>query len=115
MNRPRKKDRHLPACVFQRHGAIWYVKRGKWTRLGPTSDLAGALAEYARIQAHGRPARTSRFGFQPGQRVRMTGGLYAGREGVYHSAHSALQIKVAIGAGVVAVGARFVEPVREAA
>lgn len=53
MNRPRKKDRHLPACVFQRHGALWYVKRGKWTRLGPSSDLAGALAEYARIQAQG--------------------------------------------------------------
>jgi DNA-binding CsgD family transcriptional regulator len=60
-------------------------------------------------QAHGRPARTSRFGFQPGQRVRMTGGLYAGREGFSRAAHSAVQIKVAIGAGVVAVGARFVE------
>lgn len=53
MNRPRKKDRHLPACVFLRHGAYWYVKRGKWTRLAPASDLGGALAEYARIQSHG--------------------------------------------------------------
>lgn len=50
--RPRKKDRHLPACVYHRHGAIWYVKAGKWTRLGPASDLPRALAEYARLQQH---------------------------------------------------------------
>lgn len=48
--RPRKRDRHLPACVYLRHGAYWLVKRGKWTRLG--SDLTAALAEYARHQAH---------------------------------------------------------------
>lgn len=48
--RPRKTDRHLPACVYLRHGAYWLVKRGKWTRLG--ADLATALAEYARTQAH---------------------------------------------------------------
>ena len=50
MNRPRKRDRHLPACVFLRHGAFYYVKRGKWTRLAPASDLQAALAEYARIR-----------------------------------------------------------------
>jgi integrase len=32
--RPRKKDRHLPACVYHVHGAYWLVKKGKWTRLG---------------------------------------------------------------------------------
>lgn len=69
--------------------------------------VAGVTIESG--QKLGRPARTSRFGFQPGQRVRMIGGLYAGREGVYRAAHSAVQIKVAIGAGVIAVGARFVE------
>lgn len=47
--RPRGRDRHLPACVYPRHGAYWYVKRGKWTRLGTT--LAQALAEYAKIIA----------------------------------------------------------------
>lgn len=47
--RPRGKDKHLPACVYPRHGAYWYVKRGKWTRLG--SNLSAALAEYARIIA----------------------------------------------------------------
>lgn len=34
--RPRKKDKHLPACVYHRHGAFWLVKKGKWTRLGKT-------------------------------------------------------------------------------
>ena len=43
--RPRKTDRHLPACVYHRHGAYWLVKQGKWTRLGTT--LQEALASYA--------------------------------------------------------------------
>lgn len=47
MTRPREKDRHLPACVYVRHGAYWHVERGKWTRLGGT--LYEALAEYAKI------------------------------------------------------------------
>ncbi|MBL8361710.1 MAG: tyrosine-type recombinase/integrase [Rubrivivax sp.] len=46
MNRPRKKDRHLPPCVYHRHGAYWYVKGGKWESLG--SELGEALAAYAR-------------------------------------------------------------------
>lgn len=45
MTRPRKKDRHLPPCVYPKHGAYWYVKKGKWTRLGDT--LASALRAYA--------------------------------------------------------------------
>lgn len=44
--RPRKHDRHLPPCVYLRHGAFYLVKAGKWTRLG--ADLPTALAEYAR-------------------------------------------------------------------
>lgn len=47
--RPRKKDRHLPACVYQRHGAYYYVHKGKWTRLG--DDLHTALLVYAGIVA----------------------------------------------------------------
>lgn len=47
--RPRKKDRHLPACVYQRHGAFYYVHKGKWMRLG--DDLHTALLEYASIVA----------------------------------------------------------------
>jgi integrase len=47
--RPRGGDKHLPPCVFHRHGAFYYVKRGKWTKLGST--LTSALAEYSRIIA----------------------------------------------------------------
>lgn len=50
MNRPRKRDRHLPACVYKRGPSLYYVKRGHWTRLGPADDLRGCLAEYARLQ-----------------------------------------------------------------
>lgn len=51
MNRPRKKDRHLPKCVYPKHGAYWHVKGGKWTRLpaqGP-STLKAAMEAYAAI------------------------------------------------------------------
>ena len=47
MTRPRKHDRHLPACVYLKHGAYYLVRAGKWTRLGTT--LAEALQEYARL------------------------------------------------------------------
>lgn len=43
--RPRKTDRHLPACMYYRYGAYYLVKQGKWIRLG--SDYAMALQEYA--------------------------------------------------------------------
>lgn len=46
MGRPRKSDKHLPPCVYEKHGAYYYVKAGKWTRLA--ADLSAALAEYAR-------------------------------------------------------------------
>jgi integrase len=45
MNRPRKKDRHLPAGVYHRHGAYYLVRRGKWTRL--SDNLRDALTAYA--------------------------------------------------------------------
>jgi integrase len=47
--RTRTKDRHLPACVYQKHGAYYLVKQGKWQRLG--GDLHEALTEYARLVA----------------------------------------------------------------
>jgi len=28
------KDRHLPPCVYHKHGAYWLVKNGRWQRLG---------------------------------------------------------------------------------
>ena len=47
MTRPRKKDRHLPPCVYFKHGAYWLVRGGKWTRLGST--LKEALEAYAAL------------------------------------------------------------------
>lgn len=49
MNRPRKHDRHLPACVYFKHGRFWYVKHRKWHDLG--TDQAAALTAYAQIIA----------------------------------------------------------------
>lgn len=40
-----KKDRHLPAGMYLKHGSYWLVRRNKWHRLGP--DLAKALELYA--------------------------------------------------------------------
>jgi integrase len=40
---------HPVPCVYFKHGAYWYVKRGKWERIGTT--LEDALAEYGRRQA----------------------------------------------------------------
>lgn len=45
--RKRKTDKHLPRCVYLKHGAYWLVKGGKWTRL--SESLPDALAQYARI------------------------------------------------------------------
>lgn len=50
--RPRKTDKHLPPCVYHRHGAYWLVKRGKWTRLA--AELPEALREYARLHSQKR-------------------------------------------------------------
>ena len=47
MNRPRKTDRHLPACMYHKHSAYYLVRSGRWLRLG--SELSAALHEYARI------------------------------------------------------------------
>lgn len=45
MNRPRVRDKHLPRNVYHRHGAYYFVRGGKWTRLGKT--LKEALNRYA--------------------------------------------------------------------
>lgn len=45
MNRPRIHDKHLPRNVYLRHGAYYFVKGGKWTRIGKT--LKEALNRYA--------------------------------------------------------------------
>lgn len=50
--RPRKKNRELPSCVYLKHGAYWYVKRGKWVRLG--AEFSAAMQEYARLHEQKR-------------------------------------------------------------
>ena len=45
--RPRKKDRHLPACMYQRGPSYYYVKNGNWTNLG--KDYPAALLQYAKL------------------------------------------------------------------
>jgi integrase len=49
----RRKDTDLPACVYRKDGAYWYVKDNRWRRLGPIGDaaaLAAALEAYAHLQ-----------------------------------------------------------------
>ncbi len=45
MNRPRKKDRHLPKGMYHRHNAYYLVHKGRWQPLG--KDLRVALEKYA--------------------------------------------------------------------
>lgn len=47
MNRPRKQNRDLPACVYLKHGSYFYVKNGKWKNLG--KDKKAALIQYAKL------------------------------------------------------------------
>lgn len=84
--RPRKHDRHLPACVYLRGGAYYYVKRGQWRLIG--RDLASALHEYARIVAlptDGMPALIEAA--LPG----ITAGKSASTQAQYLSAAKRLQ------------------------
>ena len=47
MARPRTKDRNLPVNCYLKHGAYYYVRAGKWHRLGAT--LPEAMTAYAHI------------------------------------------------------------------
>ena len=47
--RPRKSNRNLPPCVYQKHGGYYLVKSGKWIPLG--RDLANALLAYGRYHS----------------------------------------------------------------
>jgi integrase len=51
MARPRRQNRHLPPCVYQKHGSYWHVKGGRWTKIG--KSLHAALTAYA--AAHESP------------------------------------------------------------
>lgn len=45
MPRPRKHNRHLPACMYLRRGAYYYVSGGTWHPLG--KSYPAALVKYA--------------------------------------------------------------------
>lgn len=45
--RPRKSNRHLPAKMYEKHGAYYLVHKNKWTRLG--KSYPEALQQYARL------------------------------------------------------------------
>lgn len=45
MGRKRKTDAYLPRSMHRKHGAYYYVRSNKWTRLG--SDFGPALLKYA--------------------------------------------------------------------
>lgn len=47
MGRPRKTDKHLPRNMLHRHGAYYFVTKGKWTRLA--SGYSAALVKYATL------------------------------------------------------------------
>jgi integrase len=53
MGRRRKHDKHLPANMMHRHGAYYFAKSGKWTRLA--KDYGPALVKYAALV--GAPAQ----------------------------------------------------------
>jgi Response regulator containing a CheY-like receiver domain and an HTH DNA-binding domain len=95
-----------PSCVDQHI-------RAASKRLGVAGrrELAAALLE---CDVAKRP-RVGRFGMTRGQAVQIIGGRYVGRSATYLKAANSVQVLLAIGAGRIAVTARFVEPVREAA
>lgn len=47
MNRPRKQNRELPACVYLKSGSYYYVKDNRWRNLG--RDKKAALTEYVKL------------------------------------------------------------------
>ena len=47
MARPRTRDRNLPVSCYHKHGAYYYVRHGKWHRLGAT--LPEAMTAYAHL------------------------------------------------------------------
>lgn len=47
MNRPRKQNRELPACVYLKSGSYYFVKNNRWRNLG--RDKKTALVEYVKL------------------------------------------------------------------
>lgn len=55
----RKSGHHLPARVYEKHGALFFVDMtARWHRLGDADDLPGCLAAHAALLKAGGPVRT---------------------------------------------------------
>ena len=86
MNRPRIHNTHLPRNVYHRHGAYYFVKGGKWTRLGKT--LKEALNRYAGLYE-------AQEGTMPALIVKALPTLMAGSKGKPVKANTAKQYEIA--------------------
>jgi hypothetical protein len=58
--RPRESNFELPRCVYVRRGTYFYVKRGKWQRLGKTLEQVNANLPRAMLIASGTYDETVR-------------------------------------------------------
>lgn len=55
----RKSGHHLPARVYEKHGALWFVDRKqKWHRLGDADDIPSCFAAHAALLKSGDAIRT---------------------------------------------------------
>jgi len=78
-------------------------------RLGAATrrDMAVVLADCT-VRPWDGGGQASRRGLVRGEPVRLTGGRFAGRDGVYVGANNSDQVYVRIGGGVFAVMAKYV-------
>jgi integrase len=51
MGRQRKRDRHLPPCMYLKHGAYYFQhpKTREWKNLGPEDQLGAAITKYGEL------------------------------------------------------------------
>lgn len=49
MRKRERNEERLPPCLYKRHGAYYFVRKGKWTRLG--TDRRAVLIAYAKLTA----------------------------------------------------------------
>jgi DNA-binding CsgD family transcriptional regulator len=84
-------------------------------RLGVTTrgEMAALLLTCRLDERAG--GRSSTRGYVRGGPVRITGGRFDGRDGVYVGHANSVQIRVQVGGGVFALRARFCQPMEKAA
>lgn len=77
-------------------------------------ELAAVLVD-CEVRQHGRRGRPSAHGLRPGDPIRVTGGHYAGRVGVYVATHNSLQWRVQFGGGTYTLFTKFIERINQGA